>query len=132
MKQVYTTGMESASGLELLHWHVMLPTRMIVVFFFFNMGTSNFQSIEEYKHAFKREVSARVDQYYESFSDKEKKILSKRKLYEKIVEIHKENRISKEYLSCILKGTDNARRTRSIHLDSFLANLFGKSCWSEE
>ena len=90
---------------------------------YFKMENPNFQSIEEYKDALRREVTARVDEYYETFSEEEKKMLSKRELYKKIVEIHKGNRLSKEYLSSKLKRTNNVHRTRSIHFDSFLAKL---------
>ncbi|GFH53988.1 predicted protein [Chaetoceros tenuissimus] len=93
---------------------------------FFDMGKCNFQSLEEYLDAYRREVTARVDEYYGTFSEEEKKILSKQQLREKIVEIHKGNRLSKEYLISKLKGTNNVGRTRSIHLDTVLANLLGK------
>ena len=90
---------------------------------------SNFQSKKEYDDAFQRELTTRVDQYYEN----EDILLSKPELYNKMVAISKQNRKSKEFLLCKLKGiATDSLGSSAIHFDTYLRRLFGGFLWAKE
>lgn len=90
----------------------------------------NFQTREEYHKERKEEIISRANEYYDSFTDEQKKILSKKDLKLKLLEISKDNRKPMTYLLSKLLGEDCSSYANTTFIGSYLDRQFGKYYWT--
>ncbi|GFH54488.1 hypothetical protein CTEN210_10964 [Chaetoceros tenuissimus] len=90
----------------------------------------NFQTREEFQKERYAEIISRANEYYDSFTEEQKKILSKGDLKQKLLEISKDNRKPREFLLRKLLREDCSSYTRNTFIHSFLNREFGKFYWT--
>ena len=92
----------------------------------------NFQTRKEYHKERYAEIISRANEYYDSFTDEQKKIVSKDDLKRKLLEISKDNRKPVAYLVSKLLGEDcvSYTKTTTTFIGSYLDKKFGRYFWT--